>query len=153
MSAPPTIAIPRQPDERSAAYDARVAYVTAGPGRSLASVGRTLGKSTVLMERWSTKYGWVAAARQYDETLATLAARQHEQQYLAEVEAHRARYGVAGRALHAKALAALAQLDPATVRLGQIVRAIITAADLEAHALGVGRLLAQLEPSSRQADT
>jgi hypothetical protein len=48
----------RGENETAKAYEAFKAYAEMGAGRSLDAVGRKLGKSTTLMERWSSVHGW-----------------------------------------------------------------------------------------------
>lgn len=167
---PPAITIPRHEGESARAYAARVEYVTAGPGRSIDKVGQQRGNKKAtpsgLITRWSSTYGWVKSAEQYDNTLATLHAQQAGQRYLEELEDHRARYQKAGKDLYATATGLLGQcvrairgeaikgedgktylipameLTPAT--LSTVLRALTTAADLEAHALRLGELLPKL---------
>jgi len=38
-----------------------------GPTRSLVKVGRELGKSSQLVERWSTKWNWVERAAEWGD--------------------------------------------------------------------------------------
>jgi hypothetical protein len=143
----PTITLPRLPNESTKAYQARLCYCTLGANRSLEAVGQALGKSKALMERWSVCYGWVGHARAYDDTLAAIQIQQAREQYLSDIEAHRKRYGETGRALYAvarKKLAALNARDEPE-RLTAIASALTIAADLEAHALRLAELIAQLE--------
>lgn len=60
----------RREGETSVAYEAFREYLNQGPKRSLASVGKTLGKSLALMERWSAAHDWVARALAHDQYLA-----------------------------------------------------------------------------------
>jgi hypothetical protein len=60
----------QQPRESAKAFAAFRAYLELGPQRSLASVGRKLGKSVGLMERWSAKYEWPARVQAYAATVA-----------------------------------------------------------------------------------
>lgn len=48
----------RLPRESVKAFTAFQAYLDLGPQRSLAAVAARLGKSKVLMERWSRRYDW-----------------------------------------------------------------------------------------------
>jgi len=59
----------RQPGEREEAFTAFRAYLDLGPKRSLAAVGRQLGKSKALMERWSSRWNWVARVEAYTNHL------------------------------------------------------------------------------------
>jgi hypothetical protein len=60
----------QQPRESAKAFAAFRAYLELGPQRSLAAVGRKLGKSAGLMERWSAKYEWPARVQAYAATIA-----------------------------------------------------------------------------------
>src|SRR4051812_23513801 len=59
----------RQRGESRQGFAAFVAYRDLGPSRSLAKVGRALGKSVALLERWSARWAWVARAAAYDDHL------------------------------------------------------------------------------------
>jgi hypothetical protein len=50
----------RRPKESAKAFAAFSVYLSLGPERSLAEVGRKLGKSEGLIERWSRKFQWAA---------------------------------------------------------------------------------------------
>jgi hypothetical protein len=60
----------QQGRESNKAFAAFRAYLELGPQRSLAAVGQKLGKSKVLMERWSAKYDWPARVQAYMATVA-----------------------------------------------------------------------------------
>ena len=60
------------PRERARAFAAFSGYLDVGPERSLAAVGVTLGKSTVQMEKWSRRYGWVARVQAHGERIAAV---------------------------------------------------------------------------------
>ncbi len=55
-----------QPGETSKAFAAFCAYRDMGPERSLVAVGRELGKSGTLLERWSDRHQWTTRAAAYD---------------------------------------------------------------------------------------
>ena len=63
----------RRPKETDQAYEAKRRYVEMGVGRSNAKVGQALGKSKDLMDRWSVRWQWVAAAAAYDQHMANIA--------------------------------------------------------------------------------
>ncbi len=148
------ITIPRLPDESARAYAARVEYVTAGPGRSLEKVrGQSGGKAGVPMrlatlEEWSSRYGWVESARQYDDQVAYLTIQEAAEQYRADLADYRKRYSDLGKGLYAAAavLTRRVATEARTMGLGPGALALAanaakTAADLEALALRVEHLL------------
>ena len=73
--AAPAATISRLAGESADACAACVAYCALGHARSTAKVGRQLGKSKALMDRWSSRWHWVARAAQWDTTLAATAQR------------------------------------------------------------------------------
>jgi len=142
---------PRLPAESAQAYESACTYVSMGADRSQEAVGRKLGKSRQLMSRWSAQHDWVQRAALYDAALAAEAAARYTADYLAKLEDHRTRYENAGKALYRVSSRLLKMLDgqvdeleltPAT--LGVVLRAFITAADLEAHALMLDEVLPSL---------
>jgi hypothetical protein len=161
--------IERLPDEHPARFQARVEYIVAGPERSLESVSQKLGKSRVLLERWSSADGWVDHARRWDSLIVNLRTQAEVDAYRAELEDHRRRYGDMGKALYQVAAKLLKQLDgiagqapktiegkdgkwykipgieitPATLTVAS--RAVTIAADLEAHALRLADILPKLD--------
>lgn len=60
----------RQPRESDKAFAAFTAYLGMGPERSLAAVGAKLGKSKVMMEKWSRKFDWAARVAAHGAHLA-----------------------------------------------------------------------------------
>jgi len=144
----PEITIPRLPDESARAYAARVEYVTAGPGRDLRSLAQKLDKSLTLVGRWSSQYGWVESARQYDDQVAYLTIQEAAEQYRADLADYRKRYSDLGKGLYAAAavLTRRVATEARTMELGPGALALAanaakTAADLEALALRVEHLL------------
>jgi hypothetical protein len=166
-----TITIERLPEESSKAYAARVEYVTAGPQRSLDRLRQNYGKTTAYtrqLEVWSARYDWAATARAWDDQQAAAAIQAAAEQYRADLEAHRKKAMDAGQGLYSVAGQLLKKLNSALASPRQIKgedglfytlhgidfnaavlttvsRALQTALDLEAHALGVDKLLPSLE--------
>ena len=54
------MAFEQQPRESAKAFAAFSLYLSMGPERSLAAVGAKLGKSKVMMEKWSRRFDWPA---------------------------------------------------------------------------------------------
>jgi hypothetical protein len=111
-------------------------------------IGKESAGYTRTLELWSVDHDWQARVRTYDQAMAQERAAEISRRYLADLEDHRDRYGKAGKALHGVAVRLLSELNakvasiemtPAT--LATVARALTTAADLEAHALGIDELL------------
>src|SRR5690349_14258742 len=62
----------QQSKESAKAFAAFRAYLELGPERSLAAVGQKLGKSKVMMERWSRKFDWSVRVQAYAAHLAEM---------------------------------------------------------------------------------
>lgn len=56
----------RRPDESAVAFEAFRTYLEMGPSRSLSKVGRALGKSKTLMDRWSARHEWKERVREFE---------------------------------------------------------------------------------------
>ena len=156
---PDAITVPRLSDETLKAYASRLSYLTMGAGRSLekvAACAQTAPEprpSTRLatLKKWSARHEWQRQAELYDQALAQLAISSHAEQYKRDVEEHRARFHKVGKALFAVAVQMLSRLEQSADTLewspsdlAVIARAIMTAGDLEAHALQLGELLPML---------
>lgn len=59
----------RQPKESAKAYEAFQTYLSMGTSRSLVKVSKKLGKSEVLISRWSSAWKWQDRLRDYDNYL------------------------------------------------------------------------------------
>ena len=150
----------RQAAETARAYEAFTVYCTLGAGRSCEQVAAKCQKSVSLIYRWCRVHRWVERAAVYDRGLAAQAAQAHAEAYRAQVEQHRARALAAGAGLYKVAGQLLVDLQhhldggqveitPATLTV--CARALIAALDLEAHALGVDRLLLELREEDHHA--
>lgn len=62
----------QQPKETSKAFAAFSLYLSLGPQRSLSAVGRKLGKSKVVIERWSAKFDWVTRVQSHAAHMAVV---------------------------------------------------------------------------------
>ncbi len=140
-------------EESTPAYQAACAYFGMGAERSQGVVGRKLGKSRQLMNRWSAQHGWVKRAAEYDQAVQDDIATERTRRYLAELEAHRTRYQTAGKSLYTVAAKMLTrlhelvdnhELEMTPTVLGILLRAFTTAGDMEAHALNLDELLPTL---------
>lgn len=59
----------RQQGETAQAFEAFTLYCKMGDERSLGKVGKKLGKSATLIERWSSQWNWVNRSRDYDNEI------------------------------------------------------------------------------------
>lgn len=166
-----TIELPRIDGESAKAHAARIEYVLMGPQRSQEAVSQKLGKSRQLMYRWATQYGWSDSARQYDDQVAYVTVQEASEKHRADLEAHRKQAMDAGRSLYSVAGQMLQQLNVAlanpkrikgedgkyytlhgiemtSTTLTTVARALQTALDLSAHALGVDDVLGRLSDDS-----
>lgn len=69
MKKQPSKAWERRDNESAAAFAGFVQYRDMGPERSLAKVGRLMGKQKPNLERWSAKFEWVKRAQAWDDML------------------------------------------------------------------------------------
>lgn len=65
----------QKPDESAKAFEAFTVYLNMGAKRSLEAVGRHLGKSKALMERWSKRHNWVMRVDAHAQHWAALTRR------------------------------------------------------------------------------
>jgi hypothetical protein len=65
-----TMEFEQLPKESAKAFAAFSLYLNMGPERSMAEVGKRLGKSEGLIERWSAKYDWGARVQAHSAYLA-----------------------------------------------------------------------------------
>ncbi len=86
--------------ETGPAFTAFEAYRAMPPDeRSLAKLGVSLGKSTTLMEGWSSKHDWVDRARAWDNELARKVLDEEQRRQAKAIAKVRGRYrDVAGQA-------------------------------------------------------
>jgi len=159
MDTTPTPILQRHNGESTRAHEARCCYVEMGVDRSLDKVAQKLGKSSTLMARWSLQWRWVEAAQAWDDARAGEASIRAAEAYHSSLEDYRERYGKSGRGLQALASAYMSKLaqrikdlDSSEITPGRlaldvrtVASALQVAGDLEAHALGIDRLLQQLD--------
>ncbi len=111
----------RQENESAEAYEAFSLYRDMPPAeRSLAQVGRKLGKSKALMERWSSKNEWRHRVHEYEKYIDALALHKATTQ-LAEM---RARHIKIGQMLQTKGLKALETMKPEEISAKNAIRMV-----------------------------
>ena len=117
----------RQPDESAKAFEAFVVYRDMGAERSLRKVGRVLGKSTVMMERWSSANNWKARVDAWD----TEQDRLNREKQIQEIAKMRTRHTKLAESMLLKAARALQKLDPEDMNSNNITRMVDVATQLE----------------------
>lgn len=137
----------QQPGETAKQFEAFQVYYTMPAGeRSLAKVGKRLGKSTALMERWSSKNHWVERARNHDKELARMAYEEEAR----KVKAMAARHAKLGLALQNKGIMALNDVEKEELDLKNILLYIRQGVALERQ--GFFSNLAELKREYREMD-
>jgi len=89
----------RQPGESPEAFEAFALYRDMGIERSTAKVGRRLGKSKTLMDRWSSDHGWVMRAAVWEREQDRKRQQAHFDEIARVEKAQAQRVGVALAAL------------------------------------------------------
>ena len=125
----PEAALPweRQKGETPQAFEAFSIYRDMGSSRSTAKVGRKLGKSKNLMDRWSSRWEWVERARAYDNDLE----RQERAEAAKDLKEARKRQRKTGYFMQKKATEALDRLNVEDLDANAIIRLIVEGAKLE----------------------
>jgi len=130
----------RQSGEGVGAFEAFVIYRDLGGKRSLAKVGREVGKSKTQMERWSTRWQWVRRVEEWD--------REQDRLYQADLREQRKamakRHASQAVALQTAAVAAMKaifgerfeKITAETMKAGDLLKFFIESAKLERTALG-----------------
>lgn len=102
----------RRENESAKAFEAFELYRGLGPTqRTTRAVGKTCGKSASLIERWCTRFEWVARARAWDQSIAVETEIKQRAERVRDLEAMRERHRVVGRLALARASAKLAAED------------------------------------------
>ena len=149
-----SIRIPYAQGERSKAYEAKVAYLLMGGYRNKADVAAKVNATITTVSAWAARYQWDEAAVQYDEAVAQHKIKLVEDAYRQDVEEYMKRYREVGRELQETAVELLQEMRarmrrptfPVTQNtLGLSSRALLAAADLEAHSLRISEILPQFE--------
>lgn len=159
---------PQNPNESARAYEAFCQYAEMGAAdRSVRGVAQRLHKSNTIIGRWSREHDWVERCRAFDQSVAADIAQAHTKRYLTELEAHRKKSMDAGQALYSVAGQLIKSINYALANPKKIegkdgkfytihsidltastfqvaARAMTTALDLEAHALGVDDMLGKV---------
>jgi hypothetical protein len=108
--------------------------------RSLAKVGKALGKSAPLMERWSAAHDWVDRARAWDNELARKVLDEEQRRQAKAIAKVRGRYRDAGELAMKLVLAKLKEAESKGLlqTSADLHRIAKIAIDLEASGHGIG---------------
>lgn len=125
----------RKQGETGAAFEAfckyrDMPYMEEPTGRSLAKVGRMLGKSVTLMERWSTSHDWQERCRDYDNEIQK---EELEARKVAVKKMQREHISLAGQ-LAEKAKAALEKMEPEEMKPRNVLDFLKLSMELERRA-------------------
>lgn len=121
----------RQPEETTKAFAAFALYRDRDPqDRSTAKVGRALGKSKTLMDRWSSQHHWVARVRAWDTEQDRLTQRRRTRE-IQEVRQHQVTLGRALQGVVAKRMSGQDGLPPWVVPDDQVARVAKVGIELE----------------------
>ena len=126
----------RKAGESGPAYEAfclyrNLPYCDNPTGRSLAKVGQKLGKSTTLMERWSTAHEWQERCREYDNEIQ----REELEARKVAVKAMQQEHIATARKMIEQARAALEKLEPEDMKPRNILDFLKVGMELERRAL------------------
>jgi hypothetical protein len=132
-------AFERLPGESSPAFAAFGIYRDLGPQRSLRAVGRKLGKSGSLIERWSSRWMWCTRAAAYDAYLDDERRTGAREEALAMGHRH----AVLARLMQAKVLEGLLRLDTNGLPASSLARLLDVACRIERDALELSSLPAE----------
>lgn len=120
----------RLENEGTEAFEAFAIYRDMGSDRSLVKVGRALGKSKTLMDRWSSKHGWGMRCRAWDVELDRMAREDR----ITEVLEMRRRQAQLGRAMQGLAATGMKNLTNKTDSEGKVLEPKLTPAEVSSLA-------------------
>jgi len=117
----------RQPRESHQAFEAFSTYLNMGSERSYTKVGRQLGKSKDLIDRWGRDWNWQERIRAYDNDLARQA---HDQAAREVVEMQKRQIKIA-MMIQQKAAEALKEMPTKEMTLHEVARSVDIATKIE----------------------
>jgi hypothetical protein len=117
----------RQKGESSQAFEAFSLYLKMGEKRSLRSLAQRLGKSSALMNRWSSRWNWQERLRAYENDLR----RQEIEADRKDRKAMRERQIKTAMLMQKKAVEALDKIKPEELTPRAILEYIKAGAELE----------------------
>lgn len=139
----------RQPYETAVAFAAFVTYRDMGPSRSHARVGRKLGKSTTLMNRWSSQWSWVQRVEAYIEWEDREYLRWHQERLRRSKRNHRTLAQQLLKKLHQR----IENLMPEDIPANRVDQILKTLTDVELTALGEASSISRLQLDTTEAES
>lgn len=128
----------RLPEESTEAFEAFKEYRDMGAERSLAKVGQSLGKSTALMERWSSTHDWVKRVTAWDDEVE----REASKKLLKEIAQMRARQRKQALKMQLKGLELMKGIEVGDAKLSEIVSLLKLGMEQERIVMGdVGEVI------------
>jgi len=121
----------RQDYESSKAYEAFACYRDMGPERSLSGLGKQLGKSKALMERWSSNYHWQERIASYERELENQALADKKK---TAAETRKRQLQIAMQ-LEKRALEALKNIQPEDLTPKDVKEFLRLATDIETRVI------------------
>lgn len=132
----------RQDGETPKQFEAFAVYRDMGEERSLAKVGRALGKSKALMDRWSSANSWVERALAWDDEQDRIA----RQEQIKDIKKMRKRHADVANAMIVAATKGLKSImeNPKDIKPNDVARLVEVASKLERISRGdVGDVVEQ----------
>ena len=128
----------RLPEESTEAFEAFREYRDMGAERSLAKVGQALGKSTALMERWSSTHDWVKRVNAWDDELE----RETSKKLIQDIANMRARQRKQALKMQLKGLELMKGIEVGDAKLSEIVSLLKLGMEQERICMGdVGEVI------------
>jgi len=113
-------------------FEAFQIYRDLGPARTLEKVRIKLGKSSRILETWSSRYHWVDRCAEYDDHMDRQALVEQEEERKKLAREHL----ILAKLLQQKAFTRLKDIDPAKISPAQIPNYLQTAVTIGRLAIG-----------------
>ncbi len=139
----------QRPKETAQAFQAFSVYRDMAPSvRSLAKVGKQLGKSTTLMDRWSARHQWGERVLAWDSYLD----KQAREEAVKEVREMSGRHTRLARAFLSKVAQRLVQVQNETLTAMEAIRWAEVAVKMERLACGLEESVIRVDMRQLQAE-
>lgn len=139
----------RQDSETKKAFEAFQVYRDLGITRSLREVAQQLNKSLALIGRWSSQYGWVERAQEYDDEMDRKALLQQEKDRRDMVKRHASQ----AMMFQQKVLSRMREMNPAELSTSDLIRWFETSVKIERLSRGDATDITELEHGGEVKET